>query len=113
MALVAGFVAFALLDPPLGAILLALGAVVEVGEAIFWHRYLRRFRARTGAEAMIGERAKVIEACEPSGRVMRLGEIWNAECAEGAAVGETVSILALEGLTLKVRPLVAGERPLL
>lgn len=108
MALVAGFVAFALLDPPLGVIALVAGAVVEVGEAVLWTRYLRRIRIRTGAEGLLGERAEVIEACDPRGRVKIVSEIWNAECAEGAGSGETVEVVAVEGLTLRVRPLPAG-----
>ena len=105
MALVAGFVAFALLDPPLGAILLAAGLALEVGEAIFWTRYLKRIKVRTGAEGLIGQRADVIEACEPRGRVKVYGEIWNAECSEGAGVGERVEVAAVDRLTLRVRPL--------
>ena len=112
MALVAGFIAFALLDPPLGVILLVLGAVVEIGEAVFWYRYLAKIRIRTGAEGIVGQRAEVIEACEPAGRVKLLGEIWNAECEDGARAGETVEVVAIERLTLQVRPLGPGPHPL-
>lgn len=112
MALVAGFVAFALLDQPLGPILLVAGATLEIGEAIFWYRYLSRIRVKTGAEGLVGQRASVIEACRPRGRVKMAGEIWNAECAPGGeiGVGETVAITAVEGLTLRVEP--TGEPPL-
>ena len=108
MALVAGFVLFAILDPPLGVIALVAGAAVEIGEAIFWIRYLKRIRVRTGAEGMIGERAETIEPCEPRGRVKLRGEIWDAVCEQGAGVGEAVRIVAVERLTLVVEPL-AGE----
>ncbi|MEO7196981.1 MAG: NfeD family protein [Solirubrobacterales bacterium] len=105
MALVLGFVLFALLDPPLGLLALVIGAVVEVGEAFFWTRYLRRFRVRTGAEGLLGKRAETIEPCNPGGRVKLLGEIWRAECTEGAGVGESVEVVSVEGLNLRVRPL--------
>lgn len=112
MALVAGFVAFALIDPPLGVIALVAGAVIEVGEAVFWYRYLQRIRVRTGAEGLIGERGSVIDACDPRGRVRVYGEIWNADCAEpgGVAAGETVRIVEVNGLTLTVEPAEAGGR---
>jgi hypothetical protein len=58
LALVLAFVLFAILDPPLGVIALAVGAVFEVGEAIFWTRYLKRIRVRTGAE--VGETVRVV-----------------------------------------------------
>jgi membrane-bound serine protease (ClpP class) len=102
LALVAGLILFAILDPPLGIILLVAGAVIEVGEAFFWTRYLRRIRVRTGAEGMIGERAVVIEACDPRGRIRVHGEIWSAECAEGAAVGDRVRVVAIDRLLLEV-----------
>ncbi len=110
MALVAGLILFALLDPPLGVVLLVAGAVIEVGEAVFWTRYLRRIRIRTGVEGMIGDRAEVLEACDPRGRVRLRGEIWAAECAEGADVGDQVRVVAVERLLLTVA---TGEsRPL-
>ena len=102
MALVVGFVLFAILDPPLGVIALVAGAVLEVGEAVFWTRYLRRFRVRTGAEGLIGERAETIEPCKPRGRVRLRGEIWSAVCDGGAGVGETVRVVGVDGLTLTV-----------
>ena len=105
MALVVGFILFAILDPPLGVIVLVAAAVLEVGEAIFWTRYLKRFRVKTGAEGMIGERAETIEPCEPRGRVRLRGEIWDAVCERGAGVGEAVRIVAVRGLTLEVEPL--------
>lgn len=104
MALVAGLIAFALLDRPLGAILLAVGAVVEIGEAILWTRYLDRFRIKTGVEALVGKTALVVTECRPLGKVRVHGELWAAECAQGAGEGETVSIAAVNGLTLKVKP---------
>lgn len=106
MALVAGFVAFALLDPPFGAIALVVGLLLEIGEAIFWYRYLSRIRVRTGAEGLIGQRATAIEELTPMGRVKIAGEIWNGRCPDGvsARVGETVMVAAVDGLTLRVEP---------
>ena len=105
MALVVGFVLFAILDPPLGVIALVAGAVLEVGEAFFWTRYLRRYRVRTGVEGLIGERAETIEPCEPRGRVRLRNEIWSAVCEQGAGTGETVRVIAVDGLTVTVEPL--------
>jgi membrane-bound serine protease (ClpP class) len=105
LALVAGFVLFALIDPPLGVVFLAVGAVLEVGEAALWYRYLKRIRVQTGAESYPGRRAEVIEECNPRGRVKIDGEIWNAESESRAAVGETVEVVAVDRLTLRVRPL--------
>jgi membrane-bound serine protease (ClpP class) len=104
LALVAGFILFALIDPPLGVVFLAGGAVLEVGEAALWYRYLKRIRIRTGAESYPGRRAEVIEECNPRGRVKIDGEIWNAESESRAAVGETVEVIEVDRLTLRVRP---------
>ena len=112
MALVAGFIAFALIDPPLGVIALVAGAVIEIGEAALWYRYLNRIRVRTGAEGLIGERGSVVDECRPQGRVKLYGEIWNADCLApgGAGVGETVRIVAVNGLVLSVEPAEGGGR---
>jgi len=111
LALVAGFVLFALLDPPLGPIALGLGAVIEVGEAFLWTRYLGRIRVRGGAEGLVGRRAEVLEACRPRGRVKLMGEIWHADCRApgGAEVGEEVTVSAVEGLRLQVEPRNPGD----
>ena len=104
MALVIGFVGFILLDEPLGIIALAIGLVVEVGELVFWSRFLRRYRVQTGAEGLVGERGEVIEACNPAGSVRAHGEIWRAACEAGAAVGDEVVVTAVDvdDLTLTV-----------
>lgn len=51
---------------------------------------------------MIGQAAQVVEACHPNGKVHLHGELWEARCEAGAAAGDTVTVEALEGLTLVV-----------
>jgi membrane-bound serine protease (ClpP class) len=86
-------------------LLVVLGGVVaEVGEVIWGRRLAKRWRPKTGAEAMIGKTAQVVAACRPNGRVRVHGELWEATCAAGADVGETVRITGLEELTLVVAP---------
>jgi membrane protein implicated in regulation of membrane protease activity len=91
-----------LLPPWAGVAAVALGIVVEVAEVGFWVRFLRRYRVRTGIEALIGSEAEVIESCEPRGRVRFRGEIWHANCAAGAAVGDKVIVTGVHGLTLEM-----------
>jgi membrane-bound serine protease (ClpP class) len=101
-----GMVALAVfvLPPALGIAAVTLGIVVEVAEVGFWIRFLRRYRVTTGAEGLIGARAEVIEACEPSGRVRLRGEIWRARCRSRAEVGDRVMVTGVDGLTLEVEP---------
>jgi membrane protein implicated in regulation of membrane protease activity len=93
-----------LLPSPWNVVGVCVAAVVEVGEVIVWRKFLRRYRVRVGAEAMVGEHAEVIEALDPEGRVRLRGEIWNARSATPAGVGETVRVGAVDGLTLEVEP---------
>lgn len=99
-----GMLALALFVLPAGWGIAAvlLGIVVEVAEVGFWIRFLKRYRIATGAEALVGVSALVIEACEPRGRVRLRGEIWHATCPAGAEVGEAVRVTGLHGLTLEV-----------
>jgi len=87
---------------PWNLILVAGGVGVEVVELVWGLRLARRWRPQTGAEAMIGRLAKVVTPCHPTGHVRAQGELWEARCAEGAGVGESVRIEELEGLTLVV-----------
>jgi membrane-bound serine protease (ClpP class) len=92
------------LPPGWGIAAVALAAAIEVAEVGFWIRFLRRYRVRTGIEALVGSTAEVIESCDPRGRVRFRGEIWHAECPAGANVGDRVRITGAHGLTLDVQP---------
>jgi membrane protein implicated in regulation of membrane protease activity len=73
-------------------------------EVVFWHRTVRGRRAAVGAQTLIGETGTVISPCRPTGQVQLLGEIWGARCDDGADPGDTVEVVAREGLTLMVKP---------
>jgi membrane protein implicated in regulation of membrane protease activity len=51
----------------------------------------------------------VVVACRPSGQVRLHGELWEANCAAGADVGEAVRVTALDDLTLVVEPTPAAS----
>jgi membrane protein implicated in regulation of membrane protease activity len=87
---------------PWNLVLILGGLTVEVGELAWGLSLARRWKPRTGAEAMIGEEATVVAPCRPLGEVRVQGELWQARCDEGADVGETVRIERIEGLTLVV-----------
>jgi membrane-bound serine protease (ClpP class) len=87
------------------------GAAVEVGELAWGLSLARRWKPKTGAEAMIGEEARVVAACRPLGEVRVQGELWQARCDEGADAGETVRIESIDGLTLVVSPARAAGKP--
>lgn len=60
---------------------------------------------RTGREAMIGETARALTQINSSGgKVFVEGEYWNAVSDVPIAPGQTVEIVGIEGLTLKVKP---------
>jgi membrane protein implicated in regulation of membrane protease activity len=96
------------LPNPWGVIAVFAVAVIEVGEVLFWIRFLRRYPVRTGAEGLVGERAEVIVRCAPLGRVRLRGAIWNARSEEPLELGEEVRVEAVDGLTLVVARAGAG-----
>jgi membrane protein implicated in regulation of membrane protease activity len=89
---------------PWNLVVVLAGLGIETVELTWGLRLARRWRPKTGAEAMIGETAKVVAPCHPDGRVRVQGELWEAHCPEGADVGQTVRIERIEGLTLVVSP---------
>ena len=104
MLLAASIAGLFLLPGPWNVILFGLALMFEVGEIYLWIRFLERYRVRGGAEGMLGERATVIEDCDPVGIVRVRGELWKARVADGGplAAGERATVLAVEGLTVEV-----------
>ncbi|HST26641.1 MAG TPA: NfeD family protein [Gaiellaceae bacterium] len=87
---------------PWSIVAVFVGAVWElatIGGGIWWSQ---RKRAQTGAEALVGREARVIERCDPFGKVAVRGEIWNAKCEDGAEVDDLVHVRGLDGLTVLV-----------
>jgi membrane-bound serine protease (ClpP class) len=89
---------------PWNLVVVLAGLGIETIELTWGLRLARRWRPRTGAEAMIGRTAEVVSPCRPNGQVRVHGELWAARCAEGADVGQAVRIDRIEGLTLMVSP---------
>jgi membrane protein implicated in regulation of membrane protease activity len=106
--LIALLLALFLLPSPWGVVTVGGAVVFEVVEAVFWVWLSRRRRAQVGAEALIGATAKVVEPCRPEGLVRIQGELWRARCEEGADAGDTVRVIALDGLTLVVATAPSG-----
>lgn len=106
MLLTASIVGLFLLPSPLNVILFGLAVFAEIGEVYLWIRFLERYRVRGGAEGMIGERATVIEACDPDGLVRVRGEVWKARAADLGSFGEgeRTTVLAVEGLRVTIGP---------
>lgn len=92
------------LPAPWGLALMAVAALVEVGEFFFWIHISQRRRIRAGAETLIGAHGTVASPCRPLGQIRVAGELWRARCERGAGAGETVRIVGRDGLTLLVEP---------
>ncbi len=66
---------------------------------------VHRSRVTTGAEGLVSKHATARTALDPAGKVFVWGEIWNAVAERPVAAGATVEVTAVDGMTLKVRPL--------
>ncbi len=62
----------------------------------------RRLPPATGDPGLIGAEGKVITWSGGEGEVMALGERWRARADAPLSAGQTVRVVAREGLTLKV-----------
>ena len=68
--------------------------------------------AKTGAGTLIGRTATVLQRIDASGgRVFLEGEYWNAVGPETVEVGQIVEVLAVEGLTMTVKPIPKEASP--
>lgn len=110
MLLVLAIVGLFVLPEPWNVVGVCVAALIEVGEIWAWRKFLSRYRVHGGAEGMVGERAEVIERCDPRGRVKVRGEIWAARCEgeQSLELGARVSVVAVDGLTAVVSAHAAG-----
>jgi membrane-bound serine protease (ClpP class) len=65
----------------------------------------------TGAPGMVGRHAVVVERLAPEGRVRLGDELWRAVGDTTVETGHEVVITAIEGLTVRVRPVGQEARP--
>jgi membrane-bound serine protease (ClpP class) len=66
----------------------------------------QRQPASSGVSAMIGQQGRALApiALDRRGQVAVRGEIWNAAALAPVADGELVTVVAVDGLTLRVAP---------
>jgi len=100
--LIVGIVLLFLLPSPWNLVGSTCAFVLFLGELGFWHRRVRRQPKAVGAQTLVGKTATVISPCHPDGQVRISGEIWAARCAGGADLGDTVTVVARDELTLVV-----------
>ena len=65
----------------------------------------QRRKVATGAEGMVGLEGVVRSPLQPAGQVMVHGELWEAECAATAQVGDKIKVTGVNGLILIVEKL--------
>jgi len=70
----------------------------------------RRNKVVTGAEAMLGQTGITVGELNPSGTVMFHGEYWNAQALARVSAAEEVTIVGIDGLTLRVEASAERER---
>ena len=102
MFLLVAIVLLVFLPSPWNIVGFAVSLVLFVGEVLFWNRKVRGQRVRTGVHTLVGQTGTVLAPCHPNGQVRLGGEIWEARCDAGADRGDTVAVVAVDGLTLVV-----------
>jgi membrane protein implicated in regulation of membrane protease activity len=100
--------AFFVVPTSWGIVLIVSSILWEAAEKAFWFHRTKGIPIAVGPEAMIGRPVEVVAACSPDGTVRFSSERWNANCSEGADVGDTVTIEAIERLTLIVSSMPHG-----
>ena len=104
MLIIAGFVVLFFAPDPWNLIVALVLFVLGIGELFLWNRTVRGRRKVVGTQTLIGKTGEVRVACMPHGQVFVDGELWEADCAEGAAVGTRVRVRRVNALTLEVEP---------
>jgi membrane protein implicated in regulation of membrane protease activity len=90
------------LPDPWNVVAAAVSAVLFFGEVGYWQRRVRRQHATVGVHTLVGATGEVVRPCRPYGQVRVGGEIWAAQCEEGADPGTRVRVVRVDSLTLVV-----------
>jgi membrane-bound serine protease (ClpP class) len=94
----------------IGPALITLGVLSLVTFFVVARKVLAAHRdepVRTGSEELVGSLAEARSVLDPEGQVWIEGALWRARLADGnrpVQVGDRVTVDAVEGLTLVVRP---------
>ncbi|HEY7397762.1 MAG TPA: NfeD family protein [Gaiellaceae bacterium] len=110
MLFVLAFVLLIVLGSPWNIVGFGTCFILGIGELYVWSRTVRRRPVAVGAHTLVGREAAVISPCRPEGQVQLDGEIWQARCAAGAGVGDTVRVVSRDRLVLVVEPAQGGGR---
>jgi membrane protein implicated in regulation of membrane protease activity len=104
MFLLLALLLFLLLPDPWNAVA-ALAALAAGGlEVLYFYRRMRGEKVVTGVENLVGAVGKAVEPLEPEGHVRVHGELWEARAQTPIDRGARVQVVAVEDLTLEVRP---------
>jgi membrane-bound serine protease (ClpP class) len=102
--IIGAILAFIFLDAPWRYLFIAFLLLVDVFQIIVWLRWRKR-RAITGhEERLMGSDGETITACKPFGQVRVRGQMWKAYCPDGIDQGQRVTVIAVDGLQLKIAP---------
>ena len=104
-----GSAAFALSYWVIAGVTAATGAVLIL--LIGYLIRAQRGRIVTGKPELVGAEARVEDWQDGAGRVWLHGERWNARGPADLAPGQTVTVTALDGLTVTVAPAPAAASP--
>jgi membrane-bound serine protease (ClpP class) len=93
-----------------GPALITLGILSAVAFYFITRKVIEAHRdqpVRTGTEEMVGAVGEARSTIDPDGKVWMQGTVWGARLANAAApvrLGDRVTVEAVDGLTLVVRP---------
>jgi membrane-bound serine protease (ClpP class) len=71
----------------------------------------RRMKSRLGPSALVGSRARAMEALNPEGHVLVEGEIWSAVSNVPVPAGASLRVIGLDKYLLHVEPAQAQRTP--
>ena len=80
-----------------GVVVLALGRSLLV-------------KQQSGIDELVGSVGKATTALSPEGKVFIRGEYWTSEAAEFIEEGETVEVISVEGMSLRVKRALGSRR---
>lgn len=100
---IGAILAILFVDPPWRWLIIAGLLMIDVVQITIWLRW-RKKKSITGIESIVGMPGRAVTPLDPDGQVRVRGQLWTATSSQPVAVGDDVTVTAVDGLRLEVAP---------
>ena len=97
-------VGYFFLEAPWRWLILIPAVLIDILDIAVWLRWRKR-KAITGEESLVGAKGRIVSIEKPgTATINARGQLWSGEVGPDVQVGDEVVVTGIDGLRLKVEP---------